>query len=231
MIVVSCEVTAAPGWIQLLPAGPDVIGRDGRQWKLSDPAAIVAAFQRRGIPLPVDWEHATEHRAPSGLEAPAAGWVSALDVRQGAIWGNVEWTDRAAAQIRAREYRYLSPVFQFEKSTGEIRALVSAGLTNSPNLKMVALNQDESNLNELRRQFFASPGLVKEFGGEFDGYAAYCRAESAGRVHLSRQQKLLMPVACNSESDFLQSPELVREFGSFQNLTAFNRAVSTGRAR
>lgn len=225
------EVTAAPGWIQLLPAGPDVIGRDGRAWRLSDPAAIVAAFQRRGIPLPVDWEHATEHRAPSGLEAPAAGWVSALDVRQGAIWGNVEWTDRAAAQIRAREYRYLSPVFQFEKSTGEIRALVSAGLTNSPNLRMVALNQDESNLNELRRQFFASPGLVKEFGGEFDGYVAYCRAESAGRVHLSRQMQLLMPVACNSESDFLQSPELIREFGEYKNLIEFNRALATGRAR
>lgn len=224
-----CEVTAAPGWIQLLPAGPDVIGRDGRQWKLSDPAAIVAAFQRRQTNMVVDWEHATEHRAPAGLEAPAAGWIDALEVRQGAIWGNVEWTDRAAAQIRAREYRFISPVFQYEKQTGEIRALVSAGLTNSPNLQLAALNREEN--NALRTEFFSNPALVREFGGEFDGYAAYCRAESAGRVHLSRQQQLLMPVACNSESDFLQSPELVREFGSFQNLTAFNRALATGRAR
>ena len=133
-----------PEWVQLLPAGPNIVGTDGRAWTLDDPAALVTAIQQRGKSLVIDWEHASEHRAPQGLEAPAAGWIDSLEVRDGAIWGHVEWTPRAAQQIRDREYRYLSPVFSYEKTGGRIRALNSAGLTNQPNLSLKALNREES---------------------------------------------------------------------------------------
>lgn len=133
-----------PDWVQLLPAGPNIVGTDGRAWTLDDPAALVTAIQQRGKSLVIDWEHASEHRAPQGLDAPAAGWIDSLEVRDGAIWGHVEWTPRAAQQIRDREYRYLSPVFSYEKTGGRIRALNSAGLTNQPNLPLKALNREES---------------------------------------------------------------------------------------
>jgi phage I-like protein len=133
-----------PDWIQLLPAGPRVHGADGRAWTLDDPAALITAFQQRHAPLVVDWEHASEHRAPHGLDAPAAGWIHALELRNGQVWGNVEWTGRAVQQIQEKEYRYLSPVFNYRKDTRQIVALTSVALTNQPNLPLTALNREES---------------------------------------------------------------------------------------
>lgn len=130
-----------PEWIQLLPAGPTIQGTDGRAWTLTDPADLITAFQRRSTPLVVDWEHSSEHRAPQGLEAPAAGWIHRLELRGGAVWGNVSWTPKAAQQIQAREYRFLSPVFMHEKDSGRIVRLSSVALTNQPNLAMTALNR------------------------------------------------------------------------------------------
>lgn len=133
----------APDWIELLPAGPAITGADGRAWILPDPQALVAAFAQRHAALVVDWEHASEHRARNGLDAPAAGWIDELQVRNGAVWGRVAWTEKAAAQIAAREYRYLSPVFVYEKASGRIVELTSVGLTNQPNLQLTALNREE----------------------------------------------------------------------------------------
>ena len=134
---------SVPDWIQLLPAGPEIIGADGRAWTLPDPTALLTEFAARNKPLVVDWEHASEHRAPQGLDAPAAGWINQLEIRDGEIWGNVEWTPKAAQQIAAKEYRFLSPVFTYQKAGKQIMALVSAGLTNQPNLSMTALNREE----------------------------------------------------------------------------------------
>ena len=58
-------------WLPMIPAG-EVIGRDGRSWKNTNPDAVVAAFDAK---LPFDIEHATELRGPKGKEADAAGWI------------------------------------------------------------------------------------------------------------------------------------------------------------
>lgn len=130
----------APTSIQLLPKG-DVKGLDGRHWINSDPDAIVAAFQSRNTqPLVIDYEHANHVR--DGEPTPAAGWITGLENRGGEIWGDVEWTERAANMIKAREYRYLSPVFLHDRS-GKIHRISDAGLTNKPNLMMKALNREE----------------------------------------------------------------------------------------
>lgn len=139
-----------PEWLHLLPPGPDVIGVDGRRWRISDPAAVVGAFNRRSADLVVDWEHATEIRAPQGLDAPGAAWINALEARDDGIWGRVgRWTARAAQQVADSEYRYLSPVFDYDPVSGEIVRLVSAGLTNTPNLFLTALNREEPAAVEL----------------------------------------------------------------------------------
>ena len=131
----------APDWVELLPAGPAVNGRDGRSWRMEDAATVAAASLDGSKDLPIDWEHATEHKAPQGEPAPAAGWITRLEARNGALWGRVEWTERGSASVTSREYRYLSPVFQYEKESNRILRLLSAGLTNSPNLRITALNQ------------------------------------------------------------------------------------------
>lgn len=134
----------APQWVELIPAGPYVRGLDGREWLFNEGSQqlVLSTFTGRGIDLVIDWEHATQHRAPVGEAAPASGWIKQLEIREGALWGNVAWTPAADAQITTRQYRFLSPVFDYIESTGQIVRLVSAGLTNTPNFTMTALNQE-----------------------------------------------------------------------------------------
>lgn len=92
--------------------------------------------------VPIDYDHAIEFAAGSGNAVPAAGWIKGIDDApdgQGILWGTVEWTERAAAMIAAREYKYISPVMQTmpNNKTGEAQGwtLTSAALTNQPVLK------------------------------------------------------------------------------------------------
>lgn len=133
----------APEWIQLLPAGQIITGRDGRTWINDRPDIILAAFAAEGKDLPIDWEHSTQLKAPKGEEAPAAGWIKEMELREGSLWGRAEWTAKGAAAVISRENRYISPVFHFEIETNRIFRIVSCGLTNQPNLHLDALNHEK----------------------------------------------------------------------------------------
>lgn len=159
----------APAEVELIPA-PDpgtgrVTGRDKRSWIFDGQAheQVLGSFGQRGIELPIDWEHATQHRAPNGEEAPAAAWIQRIEVRGGALWGHVKWTPRGEQQVANKEYRYLSPVFDYDPKTGRIARLVSAGLTNTPNLHLQALNQEEPTMRStlLTAAIVASLGLAE----------------------------------------------------------------------
>jgi phage I-like protein len=129
------------GWYHLLPAG-EFTGRDGRgPYRNTDPAAILAAFEGWGMPLTVDYDHQTETASEKTGPVPAAGWGKALEVRAGALWAQIDWTDTAATAIGRREYMYLSPVFEFDQKTGVVTRLVSAAITNLPNLELAPLTQ------------------------------------------------------------------------------------------
>ncbi len=151
------EAAAVPEWIELVPAGT-FHGRDGRgPYRLEEPEAVVAATRALSLEagLPIDYDHATDFAAPRGIPAPAAGWVRELKVRNGAIWGRVKWTARAAAAIRAREYRYISPVFQYGPKDGRVMRLLRAGLTNNPNLYLSAISaaaDKDQNMDEFLNQ-------------------------------------------------------------------------------
>lgn len=149
-----CEVLAlnfelpsdgnAPEMIELIQAGATLVGRDGRSWINDDPEGVVAALNARGVDLVVDFEHATEICAPNGQQAPAAGWVSGFEVREGgSVWGRVRWTPKGQAAVANREYRYLSPVLIYEKASGRVKSLSSIGLVNKPNLFNQALNHEQ----------------------------------------------------------------------------------------
>ena len=53
-------------------------------------------------------------------------------LRNDGIYGDVDWTDRAADYLKNREYRYLSPVIQIQRKTRRAVELHSAALTNTP---------------------------------------------------------------------------------------------------
>ncbi|WP_111745606.1 phage protease [Salinisphaera orenii] len=131
------------GWRTLIPA-PDadgwIRGADGRAWKLSDPRAVVAAFDNA---RPIDANHAEELKAPNGDAAPAYGWIEQIRAADGgAIEGRLAFNPRGVDAVTGREYRYLSPVFKFDRHSSEIRALDSAALVNTPNFAL-ALNRRE----------------------------------------------------------------------------------------
>lgn len=142
-VALNVEGDHAPDWVELIPAGVRVEGRDGRSWLNDQPEMVIDATAAR-LPFPIDWEHATEVRAPKGEEAPAAAWIEEVQVRDGgAIWGRASWTPRGRDQVVNREYRFLSPGFDFDRTTGRIVRLVHAGLTNTPNLVLTALNRED----------------------------------------------------------------------------------------
>ena len=155
------NTASAPAWIELIPAGAVVTGEDGRSWRNPAPADVIAASRvSANRPLPLDWEHATEHRAPKGLAAPAAGWIEALELRAGAIWGRVAWTNNGREHVAGRAYRFVSPVFAHTRTDNRILALKSVGLTNTPNLALTALNSREPNTDmEELNQLWSLLGL------------------------------------------------------------------------
>lgn len=87
----------------------------------------------------IDYDHAFAERGDSR----AAGWITpnTVEVQDGALFATVEWTATAAAAIRDREYRFISPEFSFvarDRATGEKTrrpTFHAATLTNRPFLR------------------------------------------------------------------------------------------------
>jgi len=138
----------APDWIELVPAGRVVRGRDRREWFNTNPQGIIDAFNADRRDILLDWEHGSELNAPKGERAPAAGWIEGLELRAGAIWGRVRWTPKGGADVAERGYRYVSPTFLYHSATREIGRLKSAALVHTPNLELTALNRTENTMDE-----------------------------------------------------------------------------------
>jgi len=141
LAVAACSSTLSSGnELQLLPAG-QFKARDGRPtdapcWYLDAALAqvLINAAAARQTPYVTDYEHQTLLAKKTGNPAPAAGWFSKLEWREGvglfAI--DVKWTDRASAMIEADEYKFISPVIGYDKTTGAVTALYMAAITNDP---------------------------------------------------------------------------------------------------
>lgn len=119
--------TPAAGWLLDAAAAAELIGR---------------ARSRRDSRL-IDYEHQSM-RAAEVAPAPAAGWFTELQWREpgeaepGGLYMTPEWTPRAAAMIRDREYRYLSPLFAYDRDSGQVLDLVSVALVNQAGLDGLA---------------------------------------------------------------------------------------------
>lgn len=137
------EINAAvPSEIQLTPAG-FFRARDGRPagiqgWYVD--ATVAARVMQRMAALKgdvvIDYEHQTLNAETNGQPAPAAGWFAGGNVEwregQGLFATNVQWTPNAAAAIAALEYRYLSPVLEYDPKTGEVLRVLMIAVTNFP---------------------------------------------------------------------------------------------------
>jgi phage I-like protein len=143
-----------PEWIRLIPPGTFTLN-DGRgPYHNRQPDQVIAETLTSlgGRDAGGDYDHATEYTEQTGQPAIASAWIKDWRVRDGAIEARTEWTERAARRIRAREYRYLSPVFDVRKSTGEVLRIKRFALTNKPSindLPAIAASQAKKKENDL----------------------------------------------------------------------------------
>lgn len=143
-----------PEWVRLIPPGTFSLN-DGRgPFHNRQPDQVVASTLTwlGGRDAGADYDHATEYTEQTGQAAIASGWVKDWRVRDGAVEARVEWTALAAQRIRDREYRYLSPVFDASKSTGEVLRIQRFALTNKPSindLPAIAASQAKKKENDL----------------------------------------------------------------------------------
>lgn len=144
-LALNFEGAEIPKRIELVPPGEVITGRDGRSWKNPNPALAAHNSMARLPKLPIDENHATDLAAPKGGSSPALGWMTNLNADgSGAIYADVEWTPRGKEVVLNKEYGYISPVFLYNKEN-EINCILRAGLTNSPNLGLPALNAEQKN--------------------------------------------------------------------------------------
>ncbi|WP_429103602.1 phage protease [Aeromonas hydrophila] len=130
------------GWYQLLPVGP-FKARDGRpfdvasgHWQLDGQiaAALIARANALGQDILIDYDHQTLKTDQNGQPAPAAGWYNSDEIewREGqGLYIKPRWTERAAALVAAKEYRFLSAVFPYD-AQGRPLELRMTAITNDP---------------------------------------------------------------------------------------------------
>lgn len=136
-------VVGEDGYIQALPDGhfaavdgrPDDVA--GGKWLMDSVAfaALQANTPHKAGDLVIDYEHQTLNKEVNGQPAPAAGWFNITDVqyRKGhGLFIKPRFTDNAIARLNAKEYRYFSLVFGYDKVTGRPLFIHSAALTNRP---------------------------------------------------------------------------------------------------
>ncbi|MFM5818198.1 phage protease [Aeromonas sanarellii] len=173
------------GWHQLLPVGP-FKARDGRpfdvpggHWQLDKTIAttLINRAKALGQDILIDYDHQTLNVEKTGKEAPAAGWYNGDEIewREGeGLFIKPRWTERAAALVAAKEYRFLSAVFPYD-AQGRPLELRMTAITNDPGVvgmqALAALSAQliqpgqpatltkENSMNELLKKLLAKLGI------------------------------------------------------------------------
>lgn len=183
--------------IQILPYG--WVETDKGKFLVDEQAIdlIMQEFAAKKNDKVIDYEHQTL----DDVIAPAAAWIKQL-VNKGkdGLWGEVEWTPRAAEFVKNKEYRYLSPVVFARKSDGRAVVLHSCGLTNTPaidGMHPIANKETEDNSMDFLKVVAALLGLpetatedeVKQAIAELQG-----KAQGGGEVVANKEVLSLLEV-------------------------------------
>lgn len=126
-------------WLQVTPAG-HFTPADGREikvpsWHINQAVAskVIERFHSTKNKRVIDYEHQTLRKEENGQPAPAAGWYTDLQWREGeGLFAKVQLTARAANYIAEGEYQYFSPVFLYHPTTGDVLDVQMGALTNAP---------------------------------------------------------------------------------------------------
>jgi phage I-like protein len=123
-----------------------------------------------------DYEHQTLHAEENGKPAPASGWFNPSDLEyvpgEGLYALNVRWTTSARAHLKNDEYRFISPVFHYDKQTGRPTKLRHFALTNDPavdGMDKVAVLKSQTNPENGETTMNAAQKLLSLLGITVDG--------------------------------------------------------------
>jgi hypothetical protein len=142
------DKSARRSWIQLARTGSFTSSRYGKfSITKDDLSSMLHNFKnitpKEPTELPVDWDHLSMDPKKPG-DGAAAGWFKDLELRGDGeeLWGEVEWTPKAAESIRNREYKFVSPSFvkdhTHKDGTKIGTTLLAAAITNHPFLENMA---------------------------------------------------------------------------------------------
>lgn len=149
-------------------------------------AVVAASAQYLGVSaMVIDYDHQSVRAPGVAGQAKAAGWISKLTAEEDGVWGEVEWTAAASAELADRQYRYISPYFA-HRPDGRVTKIINAGLTNTPNLDLAAVasaistEAEKSHMLDLKA--LASALGLAEDADEAAIMAAIARNKAAGTV-------------------------------------------------
>jgi len=228
LVALSAAGGKVPEWVQLIPFGQSKTEKG--EILLDEAAAqdVLNYYKSRKNDPVVDYEHQTL----TGKEAPAAGWLTAMESRGAeGVWGKVEWCKRAAEFLAGREYRYLSPVMLLDQKTRRVKALLQAALTNFPAIDGMAPvvakqdTQDPAAAGEAGKN--EEEGITMNKIMEALGLAATATEnEAMAAITTLKEAAGKMPVACKAVMEALGLKEDAKE----SEVTGTIVAMKTGSA-
>jgi len=147
-----------PDWAQLSPYGDFPHARGTQRVTPEVAARVVRAFdslasklERLFGGLPFYIGHPDLPNATPDADRKAYGWITALEARADGLYGRVKWSDPGRELLRQGHYKYLSPLWEAAPAGTEDgrpiyhpERLVSAGLTNTPNLPLPPLANERA---------------------------------------------------------------------------------------
>lgn len=133
---IAASADMADNTLLVMPAGTvQLFGMDDVFMDDACAEAVIGHFNERGVKIPIDYEHATKHKAAKGEEAIATGWINSLEWQPArGLVAHVEWSERARGQIQRKEYQYISPHFDVDAKTRRVDFVRAVALTNTPRI-------------------------------------------------------------------------------------------------
>lgn len=124
--------------IEIIPTGAFRLAdkRGKLEHRLDNPAEVIArsfSMAAGGARvLPIDFDHRSFAAQGTG-DSRAAGWITGMEVEGDRIMATVEWTPEGRRALEEKAYRFISPVFKFQRD-GKVVLIEGAGLVNNPAL-------------------------------------------------------------------------------------------------
>jgi phage I-like protein len=130
--------------VKVSPVGK-VVGMDGRGFIING-NNLVENININKLDIVLDSNHGFDK---------ALGWFAhnSFEVRDDGIYASLELNPDGVEANTKKQYKYLSPVYEVDFSTREVKSLDSVGFVNRPNLLNEALNnRDGEKMEELQEQ-------------------------------------------------------------------------------